>query len=47
LELNPNESVVHDDYATSARGAGATNEAIAKTNKARELDPLSLLISRI
>jgi DNA-binding winged helix-turn-helix (wHTH) protein/TolB-like protein/Flp pilus assembly protein TadD len=46
LELNPNESVVHDDYATLLEALGRTNEAIVETNKARELDPLSLLISR-
>jgi len=46
LELNPNESVVHDDYATLLEVQGRTDEAIAEVNKARELDPLSLLISR-
>jgi DNA-binding winged helix-turn-helix (wHTH) protein/TolB-like protein/Tfp pilus assembly protein PilF len=46
LELNPNESVVHDDYATLLEAQGRTDEAIVELNKARELDPLSLLISR-
>ena len=46
LELNPNESVVHDEYATLLEALGRTDEAIVEANKARELDPLSLLISR-
>jgi DNA-binding winged helix-turn-helix (wHTH) protein/TolB-like protein/Tfp pilus assembly protein PilF len=46
LELNPNESVVHDDYATLLEALGRTDEAIAEDDKARELDPLSLLVSR-
>ena len=46
LELNPNQSVVHDDYATVLEVLGRTDEAIVEVNKARELDPLSLLISR-
>jgi tetratricopeptide (TPR) repeat protein len=46
LELNPNESGIHDEYATLLEAIGRTDEAILETNKARELDPLSLLISR-
>lgn len=46
LELNPNESVIHDEYATLLEVLGRTGEAIVETNKARELDPLSLLINR-
>jgi TolB-like protein/tetratricopeptide (TPR) repeat protein len=46
LEPNPNQSVVHDDYATLLEALGQTNEAIVETNQARELDPISLLISR-
>src|SRR5215831_1798921 len=46
LELNGNESVVHDEYATLLEAQGRTDEAIVEVNKARELDPLSLLISR-
>ena len=46
LELNPNESVVHDEYATLLEALGRTGEAIAEANKARELDPLSLFVIR-
>ena len=46
LEVNPNESVIHDEYATLLEALGRTDEAIVETNKARELDPLSLLVSR-
>lgn len=46
LELNPNQSVVHDEYATLLEAVGRTDEAIVETNKARELDPLSLIVIR-
>ena len=46
LELNPNDSAVLDEYATLLEVLGRTDEAILEVNKARELDPLSLLISR-
>ena len=46
LSLNPNDSAVHDEYATLLEVLGRTDEAIVEVNKARELDPLSLLISR-
>ena len=46
LELNPNDSAVLDEYATLLEVQGRTDEAIVEVNKARELDPLSLLISR-
>ena len=46
LELNPNDPAVHDEYATLLEAMGRTDEAIVEVNKARELDPLSLLISR-
>ena len=46
LELNPNDPAVHDEYATLLEVLGRTDEAIVEVNKARELDPLSLLISR-
>jgi DNA-binding winged helix-turn-helix (wHTH) protein/TolB-like protein/Flp pilus assembly protein TadD len=46
LELNPNLSVVHDEYATLLEAEGRMDEAIVEVNKARELDPLSLLVSR-
>jgi len=46
LDLNPNQSVVHDEYATLLEAVGRTDEAIVETNKARELDPLSLIVMR-
>ncbi|HYW69862.1 MAG TPA: winged helix-turn-helix domain-containing protein [Pyrinomonadaceae bacterium] len=46
LELDPNGSAVHDEYATLLEAQGRMDEAIVEVNKARELDPLSLLVSR-
>lgn len=45
IELNPNYAYAHDRYATLLISIGRTEEAIAETNRAQELDPFSLAIS--
>src|SRR5262245_55554354 len=45
IELNPNYAYAHDCYASFLVSKGRTEEAIAETNRAQELDPFSLAIS--
>jgi serine/threonine-protein kinase len=45
LELNPSLSDCHEQYAWSLAAQGRLEEALAEMNRARELDPLSLLVN--
>jgi TolB-like protein/DNA-binding winged helix-turn-helix (wHTH) protein/Flp pilus assembly protein TadD len=45
IELNPNYANAHNFYAGYLMSRGRAEEAIAASNRARELDPLSLAIS--
>jgi TolB-like protein/Flp pilus assembly protein TadD len=45
LELNPNSVTGHQWYGSFLSGAGRNNEAVASVEKARSLDPLSLVIN--
>ncbi len=45
LELNPNYANAHNFYANYLMSRGRIDEAIAASNRARELDPFSLAIS--
>jgi TolB-like protein/DNA-binding winged helix-turn-helix (wHTH) protein/Tfp pilus assembly protein PilF len=45
IELNPNYANAHNFYAGYLMCRGRTDEAIAASNRARELDPFSLSIS--
>jgi len=45
IELNPNYANAHNSYASYLMSRGRTEEALAASNRARELDPLSLSIS--
>src|SRR6266542_848296 len=44
IELNPNLADAHDAYATFLAGMNRSAEAVAEIDRARRLDPLSLLI---
>ena len=44
IELNPNYAVAHDWYSYFLLAMGRTDEAWQKITRARELDPLSVLI---
>jgi len=44
IELNPNLAEAHDAYANFLAGMNRTGEAVAEIEKARRLDPLSLLV---
>ncbi len=46
LELNPNDSEVHDGYAEYLAAVGRVDEAVEEAKRARELDPLSLVSNR-
>lgn len=45
IELNPNYATAHQWYGIYLMLRGRTEESIAETNRARELDPLSLIIN--
>jgi serine/threonine-protein kinase len=45
LQLNPSLSGCHEQYAWSLAAQGRLEEALAEMNRARELDPLSLLVN--
>jgi serine/threonine-protein kinase len=45
LQLNPSLSDCHEQYAWSLAAQGRLEEALAEMNRARELDPLSLLVN--
>lgn len=45
IELNPNYANAHNFYASYLMSRGRAEEALAASNRARELDPLSLAIS--
>ncbi len=45
LELNPNSVTGHQWYGSFLSGAGRNSEAVASVEKARSLDPLSLVIN--
>jgi serine/threonine-protein kinase len=45
IELNPSFAEAHSIYSRYLSALGRAEEAIAETNRAQELDPLSLLIS--
>jgi TolB-like protein/DNA-binding winged helix-turn-helix (wHTH) protein/cytochrome c-type biogenesis protein CcmH/NrfG len=45
IELNPNYANAHNFYANYLMSRGRVDEAIAASNRARELDPFSLSIS--
>lgn len=45
LELNPSYASAHMAYASYLMSTGRVDESIASSNRARELDPLSLSIS--
>ena len=42
IELKPNDAAPHDNYAEFLAAMGRTNEGIAESKKAIDLDPLSL-----
>lgn len=46
IELSPQYSTAHENYAEYLIAMGRDEEAIAEINKARELDPTSLIINR-
>ena len=45
LQLNPSLSDCHEQYAWALAAQGRLEEALAEMNRARELDPLSLLVN--
>lgn len=45
IELNPNYANAHNFYASYLMSLGRVEESLAMSNRARELDPLSLSIS--
>lgn len=45
LQLNPNSSDAHQWYAIMLIGVGRHSEAVAEIRRAREIDPLNLLIN--
>jgi TolB-like protein/Flp pilus assembly protein TadD len=45
LELNPSYAAAHNGYASYLMSKGRVEESITASNRARELDPLSLSIS--
>jgi TolB-like protein/DNA-binding winged helix-turn-helix (wHTH) protein/Flp pilus assembly protein TadD len=45
IELNPNYANAHNFYASYLMSRGRVEESLAASNRARELDPLSLSIS--
>jgi TolB-like protein/DNA-binding winged helix-turn-helix (wHTH) protein/tetratricopeptide (TPR) repeat protein len=45
IELNPNYATAHHWYARFLSETGRHQEAVAEINRARELDPLSLIIN--
>ena len=45
IKLNPNYANAHNFYASYLMSRGRTDEVFAASNRARELDPLSLAIS--
>jgi serine/threonine protein kinase/tetratricopeptide (TPR) repeat protein len=47
LELNPNYASVHQWYAEYLATMGRHEEAIAEAKRAREIDPLSLIINTV
>jgi TolB-like protein/Tfp pilus assembly protein PilF len=47
IELDPNDATAHQWYAEKLDALGRYEEAIAKINRAHELDPLSPVISRV
>lgn len=47
IELNPNYPTAHQWYSEHLQVMGRFDEAIAEINRARELDPLSLIIGAV
>jgi TolB-like protein/Tfp pilus assembly protein PilF len=47
IELNPNYASAHQWYAELLTELGRTDEALASIERARNLDPMSLIINRI
>jgi len=45
LELNPNYPTAHHWYAEYLNAVGRTDQALAEIDRARELDPLSVIIN--
>src|SRR5207244_9377440 len=45
LALDPNEAIFHDWYAEYLIAVGKTNESIDSIERARELDPFSIIIN--
>jgi serine/threonine protein kinase/Flp pilus assembly protein TadD len=45
IELNPHDGLAHMRYATYLEARGRMDDAIAEGNRAREIEPLSLIIS--
>jgi tetratricopeptide (TPR) repeat protein len=45
LQINPNSSMVHNDYARFLSVTGRHEEAIFEVNRAQEIDPLSAYIN--
>jgi adenylate cyclase len=45
LQLNPNSSMIHNDYARYLSVSGQHEEAISEAKRAQELDPLSAYIN--
>lgn len=45
LELNANSAITHDWYAEYLAGQGRTEEAVTEMERARTLDPLSVIIN--
>lgn len=47
IELNPNYETAHQWYAEYLSGMGRHEEAIAEIRRAREIDPISLIINAV
>jgi tetratricopeptide (TPR) repeat protein len=47
IELNPQYATAHEWYALFLSAMGRLNESIAEAERARELDPLSLIINSV
>lgn len=45
IEFNPNYASAHESYANFLKALGRFDEALAETNRAQELDPLSLSVN--
>src|SRR6185295_9948397 len=45
IELNPNQATAHHWYAMYLSAIGKHDEALAQIRKAKELDPVSLIIN--